>query len=87
MVDDPELSMRIKRGARLAGIQQHGSIDPGMANCPIAVVHSTGRRQWTPAFLMARYNSLSAASSVGKLPRVLMILRSERCSASTALVV
>jgi hypothetical protein len=52
-----------------------------MANCPIAAVHSTGRRQWTPAFLMARYNNLSAASSVEKLPRVLMILRSERCSA------
>ena len=29
----------------------------------------------------------TAASSLGKLPRVLMILRSERCSASTALVV
>jgi hypothetical protein len=36
--------------------------------------------------LMARYSSFNAASSVGKLPRVLMILRKLRCSASTALV-
>jgi hypothetical protein len=44
-----------------------------MANCPMAAVHSMGLRQCIFAFLMARYRSLNAASSVGKLPRVLMI--------------
>ena len=52
----------------------------------MAAVHSTRRRHLTPAFRIARNSSCSAASSVGKLPRVLMILRKDRCSASTALV-
>jgi transposase-like protein len=58
-----------------------------MANCPMAAVHSMGLRQCTPAFLIARYRSLNAASSVGKLPLVLMIFRKERLSASTQFVV
>jgi transposase len=58
-----------------------------MANCPMAAVHSTGLRQWTPAFRNARNSSFNAASSDGKLPRVLMILRNERCRLSTAFVV
>ena len=49
----------------------------------MVAVHSTPRRQCRPAFLTARYSSFSAAS-LGKLPRILMILRSDRCSVSTA---
>src|SRR5215470_17183406 len=58
-----------------------------IANCPIAVVHSTGLRHLMPALRIARNRSFSAASSVGKLPRVLMILRRLRCRLSTAFVV
>ena len=36
-----------------------------MANCQIAAVHSTGRRQWTRALRIARNSNFSAASSSG----------------------
>src|SRR5580658_612068 len=39
------------------------------------------------AFRSARYNNFRAASSFGNEPRILMILRSDMCSDSTALVV
>ena len=45
-----------------------------------------GRFQWIPALRSARNSSLVAASSLGKLPRVLMILRRLRCRLSRALV-
>src|SRR5262249_61241389 len=58
-----------------------------MANCPTAAVHSIGLRQCTPALRIARKRSLSAASSVGKLPRVLMVLLNDRGKRSAAFVV
>jgi len=57
-----------------------------MANCPIAAVQPTGRFQRVPALRIARYYSLVAASSLGKLPRVLMILHNDRCRLSSAFV-
>ena len=53
-----------------------------MSNCPIAAVHSMGLRQRTPALRIARNRSFVVASSLGKLPRVLTILRNERCRLS-----
>ena len=41
----------------------------------MAAVQAMGRFQWTPAFRIARNSSLAAASSLGKLPRVLMTFR------------
>ena len=52
----------------------------------IAAVHSTGRRQWTPALLWEE-QQLERHFVGREPPRILMILRKLRCSASTALVV
>jgi hypothetical protein len=51
-------------------------------------MHNVGLARRTPAFRMARQSSLTAASPVGKLPRVLMTLmtlRNDRCRLPTAL--
>ena len=56
-----------------------------IANWPIAAVQSTGRFQRMPAFRIAGNSSLVAASSLGKMSRVLMILRNNRCRLSTHL--
>jgi hypothetical protein len=58
-----------------------------MVNRFMAAVHSIGRRQRDPAFWIARYSNYSAASSVGRLPRVLITLRKERLMLSTVVVV
>ena len=58
-----------------------------IANCPMAAIQSIGRRQRTPALRIARNSNFAAASSLGKLPRVLMILRNDRFRLSRALVV
>ena len=57
---------------------------PALGKAPAAAVHSTGLRQWTPALRIARNRSFVAASSLGKLPRALMILRNDRCRLSSA---
>src|SRR5258706_10389303 len=59
-----------------------------MAKCAIAAFHSrNGRVQRTVILRRASQSSLLAASSLGKWPRVLMILRSRACTLSKAFVV
>ena len=52
----------------------------------MAAVQSMGRRKRTPALRIAKNSNFAAASSLGKFPRVLMILRNDRCKLSRALV-